>query len=246
MNLNLTMGYPARIDLTPEAKQIVGANAHKVSLTLRGVKTISQRGGDRSTIVVEFEDADGFRQAQAATGWTPHGLLALKVKLTPDYAWAVDRTYYWQGELERTGEGSSCTAITAKGTEFYNWALVEDEVQVVFTDDPGTETLRQQEAQTLKRILNFLQGAGWEVESGYDGGDDWEHCESVEDAVSLAESVYDSTLMLRHSTTRRIGHIYIVRGNSPIEMIVDHSVNGGFGEAVDAALRHVFPNYPEE
>ncbi|MNG23991.1 hypothetical protein D3C84_1086630 [compost metagenome] len=42
------------------------------------------------------------------------------------------------------------------------------------------------------------------------------------------------------------GTLMLVWGNSPIELIADHTTNHGFDEAVDAAQRSVWPNYPEE
>lgn len=113
----------------------------------------------------------------------------------------------------------------------------EDEVEL----DPDAEK------SGLFNVLVHLKGQGWAPIELWDT-EEWRNFKagaSLSDVVAGCAETDMATLRLRH-TDGREGSIGLVWGNSPIELIADFTLNDGFPEAVDAAQRAVWPNYPEE
>lgn len=65
-------------------------------------------------------------------------------------------------------------------------------------------------------------------------------------AVVTEASQTDMATLRMISGDGRTGSLGLVWGNSPLELIADHTTDHGFDEAVAAAQRSVWPNYPEE
>lgn len=251
MKIILTNGYPyPPIDSTHPQYNDVCEQAGEFTFTLYGVVGFEMK----HTRTVEFATEEQCRNAQKLTGWNEWGPRALEVPTVdgtgyeyPGYVVNVPyrgdgvqapRTEYCGIQLQPDDRVWNAKAVQ---TDF---AAIEDRVHANLEAMAGVP-LAEQESQALRRILNFLDGAGWVMKAA-DDGEGWEKCLTVEDAVEVAGSVSESYLLLRHEPTGNTGDMQIVRGNSPIELISDHSVAHGFDCVVDAALRHVFPNYPEE
>ena len=118
---------------------------------------------------------------------------------------------------------------------------VDDFTQEAATFDDDPEKLG------LLKMLQHLELNGWVVTHVDDGE------ELIKaDNKALAEVVDDAAAVelanIRFSKAEGLGTgtIMLVWGNSPIELIADHTTNHGFDEAVDAAQRSVWPNYPED
>lgn len=99
----------------------------------------------------------------------------------------------------------------------------------------------------LLGVLEHLKGQGWVVRHVDDGEE-----EIDAEGKTLAEVIEDAAAVeLAHIRLSRVdgagtGTLMLVWGNSPIELIADATTNHGFDEALDAAQRSVWPNYPDE
>ncbi|MBC7198077.1 MAG: hypothetical protein H5U32_02395 [Pseudomonas balearica] len=102
----------------------------------------------------------------------------------------------------------------------------------------------QAEKMALGLILGSLRSMGWEHYK-LDDGEGWEFVgdKSIEQFVEDCAAVDDCSLRLLKDG-RKTAVMLIVWGNSPSELIADHSCSNGFEEAVDAALREVWPEWP--
>lgn len=99
----------------------------------------------------------------------------------------------------------------------------------------------EQEKAGLTHTLHHLQGAGWHPRQLDDGGldriDVWDL--HIDDVVEQCAAVAECTLFFRNGNFR--GTLYLIWGNSPEELIADHSECEGFSEAVDLATAQAFP-----
>lgn len=122
--------------------------------------------------------------------------------------------------------------------------LIED-IAAIEEDEPDWGP--DPEVAGLRKVLDHLLCQGWKPIELYDS-EEWRTLDEgapLADVVEACAEVEMATLRLRH-WDGRTGSIGLVWGNSPIELIADHTTNDGFGEAVSAAQRSVWPNYPEE
>lgn len=102
----------------------------------------------------------------------------------------------------------------------------------------------QAEKMALGLILGSLRKMGWEHYE-LDDGDGWEFVgdKSTELVVEDCAAVEMCTLrMLKDGDKTAV--ILIVWGNSPSELIADHSCSRGFDDDVDAALKAIWPEWP--
>lgn len=125
--------------------------------------------------------------------------------------------------------------------------MLIDDIAAIEDDEP--EPVREPDAEQagLLKVLQHLDDHGWRPIELWDT-EEWlvfGNGVTLQAKVKEAAQTDMATLRLRHDDGR-IGSIGLVWGNSPIELIADHTTNHGFGEAVDAAQRSVWPNYPEE
>lgn len=112
--------------------------------------------------------------------------------------------------------------------------------------EPEPDQFEQEKAGLLK-VLQHLDDHGWRPIELWDT-EEWLTFGpgvTMQAKVKEAAQTDMATLRLRHDDGR-IGSIGLVWGNSPIELIADYTTDHGFGEAVNAAQRSVWPNYPEE
>lgn len=101
------------------------------------------------------------------------------------------------------------------------------------------------EQQALARILRHLAKLGWTPEDVYDEDDPISLVGmSVDDVV--AECRATDECHLRLGKDGEFGTVYLVWGNSPMELVADHTTRGGLGEAVDEALASIWPFYPDD
>jgi len=103
------------------------------------------------------------------------------------------------------------------------------------------------EKDGLLMVLMHMAEQGWVPSELWDT-EEWRNFNNGAPLTSVVEACGDTemaTLRLRH-TDGRTGSLGLVWGNSPLELIADHTTNHGFDEAVAAAQRSVWPNYPEE
>lgn len=112
---------------------------------------------------------------------------------------------------------------------------------------PDPEVL---ENSGLRKVIEHLVANGW-VLSYVDNGEDAVHSKSIEEAVEAAAAVDQAWIhFIKNDGTpaRATGYLMLVWGNSPIELIADYGYKegNGFAEAVEAAQRSVWPNYPDE
>lgn len=107
---------------------------------------------------------------------------------------------------------------------------------------------RQAEMDALVLVLQSLAEQGWRTLWVNDGEEvvKFPELNATLDRVADLASGTDQALLLLQLDERRKGSISLIWGNSPIELIADHSCASGFEEAVDAALKTVWPNWPEE
>jgi hypothetical protein len=122
--------------------------------------------------------------------------------------------------------------------------LIED-IAAIEEDEP--EPGPDPEIVGLRKVLEHMLCQGWKPVEMFDS-EEWRTFNEgapLADIVEAAAEVEMATLRLRH-WDGRTGSIGLVWGNSPIELIADHTTNDGFGEAVQAAQRSVWPDYPEE
>jgi hypothetical protein len=100
------------------------------------------------------------------------------------------------------------------------------------------------EEQALARILRHLAKLGWMPVEVYDEDDPSDLSGmSVDEVVEECRAFSDCRL--RVSNDGKVGSIYLVWGNSPMELIADHTTRWGLDEAVDAALYSIWPLYPD-
>jgi len=118
-------------------------------------------------------------------------------------------------------------------------------------DEPFEEQGDPIEAERagLFKVLEYLEhpGGGWRPYQLWDT-EEWLTFGpglSLEAVVTEAAQTDMATLRMINGDGRT-GSLGLVWGNSPIELIADHTTDHGFGEAVDAAQRSVWPNYPED
>lgn len=103
---------------------------------------------------------------------------------------------------------------------------------------------REREKQGLAKLIGSLTARGWTPFKVYDGeGMEVVKGKTTAEIVEVCAATEDSNLYFKDAQQSR-GYLYLVWGNSPSELVCDHSLNHGFGEAVDAALREVFPGWP--
>lgn len=101
----------------------------------------------------------------------------------------------------------------------------------------------------LVAVLSDLQRQGWRATDLWDG-EEWSPIQASWSANDIAKHAADTELaklcFLSESNPGHEGEMLLVWGNSPIELIADMTMANGFGEAVELALRSVWPHYPEE
>lgn len=103
----------------------------------------------------------------------------------------------------------------------------------------------QAEKMALGLIMGSLRSMGWEHYE-LDDGDGWAWIgdKAIEQVVEDCSAVDLCTLrMLKDGDKTAV--MLIVWGNSPSELVADHSCSNGFEEAVDAALREIWPTWPD-
>jgi len=112
-------------------------------------------------------------------------------------------------------------------------------------DEPAERGLDLEQAGLLK-VLQHLDVQGWRPIELWDT-EEWRNFNygaPLTDVVKSCAETDMATVRLR-SRDGATGSLGLVWGNSPLELIADHTTNHGFGEAVEAAQRSVWPNYPE-
>lgn len=102
----------------------------------------------------------------------------------------------------------------------------------------------QAEKLTLGLIIGSLRSMGWEHYE-LDDGDGWEFVgdKSTEQVVEECYAVELCTLRMLKDGDKTAAML-IVWGNSPSELIADHSCSRGFDDDVDAALKTIWPAWP--
>lgn len=100
------------------------------------------------------------------------------------------------------------------------------------------------EQQALARIIANLHEQGWQADRVNDGD---EHVPVRGRPISnIAETCADTDEAWLYFMKEDIqGIVRLIWGNSPSELIADHTESNGFGAAVDAALRSVWPTWPD-
>jgi len=126
--------------------------------------------------------------------------------------------------------------------------LMTEEISVEVELEDFTPAAHEdpEKAGLLKTLLHLV-GQGWQPVELYDS-EEWRNFKAgapLPDVVEACAEVEMATLRLRH-WDGRTGSLGLVWGNSPLELIADHTTDHGFDEAVAAAQRSVWPNYPEE
>ena len=101
------------------------------------------------------------------------------------------------------------------------------------------------EQQALARILRHLAKLGWTPEEVYDEDDPIYLVDLPVDEVVAECRAFDDC-HLRVGKDGEFGTIYLVWGNSPMELVADHTTRWGLDEAVDSALASVWPLYPDD
>lgn len=101
------------------------------------------------------------------------------------------------------------------------------------------------EEQALARILRHLAKLGWTPEEVYDEDDPIYLVDLPVDEVVAECRAFDDC-HLRVGKDGEFGTIYLVWGNSPMELVADHTTRWGLDEAIDAALASVWPLYPDD
>lgn len=108
------------------------------------------------------------------------------------------------------------------------------------------------ERDGLLKVLQELKKLGWYVVYLDDNDErkDYAAGTPLEDVVYDANQTEDVHLGLRFNQVGKPSanaRIYLVWGNSPVELIADWSAAlAEFDEAIEAAQKAVWPNYPEE
>lgn len=101
------------------------------------------------------------------------------------------------------------------------------------------------EEQALARILRHLAKLGWTPDDIYDEDDPVNLVGMSVDEVVAECRAYEEC-HLRVSKDGKFGAIFLVWGNSPMELVADHTTRWGLDEAVDAALASIWPLYPDD
>lgn len=101
------------------------------------------------------------------------------------------------------------------------------------------------EEQALARILRHLAKLGWSPVEVYDEDDPIDLVGMSVDEVVVECRAYDDC-HLRVGKDGKFGTIYLVWGNSPMELVADHTTRWGLDEAIDSALASVWPLYPDD
>lgn len=106
----------------------------------------------------------------------------------------------------------------------------------------GGEKMTEQQALAL--IIYNLQQQGWNPTRAWDGEESVDvEGKSIDEIVEECASTDQAYLSFRKGVHR--GQVMMVWGNSPSELVADHTESNGFGAAVDAALRSVWLTYPD-
>lgn len=102
----------------------------------------------------------------------------------------------------------------------------------------------QAEKLTLGLIIGSLRSMGWEHYE-LDDGDGWEFVGegTIDETVEHCSAVEMCTLRMLKDGDKTAAML-IVWGNSPSELIADHSCSRGFDDDVDAALKTIWPAWP--
>ena len=114
-------------------------------------------------------------------------------------------------------------------------------------DDEPAESGPDLEKAGLLKVLQHLGSQGWGPYELWDT-EEWRNFNAgatLTDVVACCAETDMATLRMKGSNDC-IGSIGLVWGNSPIELIADYTLGHGFEDAVDAAQRSVWPNYPDE
>ncbi len=103
------------------------------------------------------------------------------------------------------------------------------------------------EEQALARILRHLAKLGWAHYELDDGDGEWQYVKtrSAEQVAEVCAAVEVCTLRFINEGNKT-GVMFLVWGNSPGELVDDHSESAGFGVAVDEALASIWPLYPDD
>lgn len=124
---------------------------------------------------------------------------------------------------------------------------VEEGEDVDPDDSIPAAVLAHPEKHALFKVLQGLASQGWSVGYVNDGMERIDASgKSFAEVIEDAAAVDQAWLWFRKSAEDGVGSIMLVWGNSPIELIADYTTSHGFEQAVDAALRSAWPNYPEE
>lgn len=125
--------------------------------------------------------------------------------------------------------------------------LMTEEISVEVEDLEEQGDPAEAERAGLFKVLEHLVGQGWRPYQLWDT-EEWLTLPLglALQAVVTAASQTDMATLTLISGDGRTGSIGLVWGNSPLELIADYTLDHGFEEAVDAAQRSVWPNYPEE
>jgi hypothetical protein len=188
----------------------------------------SKHGAMMQLIVVE-----GLRNYCAAIIKAPAGFLGEAAMMFSEDAWRSCCQEYLDTLDNRE-------QLTVEVGQHYPGGIEEDE-----PEEQGD--LFEAEKAGLFKVLDHLDDHGWRPIELWDT-EEWLTFSpglSLQAKVKEAAQTDMATLRLRHDDGR-IGSIGLVWGNSPIELIADHTTNHGFDEAVRAAQRSVWPNYPED
>lgn len=100
------------------------------------------------------------------------------------------------------------------------------------------------EEQGLSQLIEQLNKQGWPCAFVNDGEEDIP-CKGKTVAQIVEDCAATEEAWLYFGTNGRLGNLYLVWGNSPSELVADHSLSYGFGDAVDQALVAVWPTYPD-
>ena len=101
----------------------------------------------------------------------------------------------------------------------------------------------EDEQQGLAQVIDSLKTHGWFPTRIWDGEctlkvTGWESAKIAEEC-SQTDEAWLHFEHLKHGGWSN--YIYLVWGNSPDELIADHTLNADFGLHIDAACRVVFP-----
>ena len=116
-------------------------------------------------------------------------------------------------------------------------------------DDDGSPNYFERLA--LLHLLLQLRTRGWQVSYVNDGEEDLEAegkalAQVVEDAAAAELAWIHFKRPGEAPNEDTTGAAMVVWGNSPIELIADFTTGNDFEAAMDAALKALWPNYPEE